>query len=85
MLTFDDPLCARDLLCDHRMAHGGRRIVVACNEPACEQPAKVEADQQVVLEADEEAGLSGITLAARAAPQLMVDAPALVPIGAYNV
>jgi hypothetical protein len=41
--------------------------------------------QQIVLEREEEARAAGIALAARAAAQLVVDAPALVALGAEDV
>ena len=40
---------------------------------------------QVVFERQVELGAAGIALAARAAAQLVVDAPALVPLGAEHV
>ena len=49
------------------------------------QVADAVAHEQVVLEADEEARLARVALAAGAAAQLVVDAPALVPVGADDV
>ena len=49
-------------------------------EPVCGEDA-----QQIVFEADVEFRLAGIALAAGAAPQLVVDAPAFVALGAQNV
>ena len=40
---------------------------------------------QVVFERQEELGMAGVALAAGAAAQLVVDAPALVPLGAEHV
>lgn len=41
--------------------------------------------EDVVLEGEEEARAAGVALAARAAAQLVVDAPRLVPLGADDV
>src|SRR5262249_55949599 len=47
-------------------------------------PLAGEEADQVVLGGEEEAGLPGVSLAARAAAQLVVDAPRLVTLGAAD-
>src|SRR5271167_2064008 len=45
-------------------------------------PLGAEDPHQIVFQRDEEFGGAGVALAARAAAQLVVDAPALVPLAA---
>src|SRR5439155_17921243 len=58
---------------------GEARAHHAGHEPGREQP------HQLVLEREVEAALTGVALTSRTAAQLVVDAAALVPLGAENV
>ena len=62
-----------------------RLVVVWHRDPAGEQRLDAVLDQEVVLEADQEARFAGIALAPGAAAQLQVDAAALVPVRADDI
>ena len=58
---------------------------VAFDQPARQQLVDAVAPQQVVVERDEEAGTAGVALPAGAPAELIVDARALVAVGADDV
>ena len=62
---------------------GSSRLPVS--DATGEQRLDAVADQQIVLEADEEPRLAGIALPSGAAAQLQIDAAALVPVRADHV
>ena len=83
VLPLDDPLRARHFGDDDRL--GDRLVVVGHHHPAGEQRLDAVLDQEVVFEADQEARLAGIALAAGAAAQLQIDAAALVAVRADDI
>src|SRR5688572_10092743 len=82
VLPVDDPLYAGDLRAHDRVLDG--TWPRGASAPG-EQIAEPVAHHQVVVEADEEARLAGITLPAGAAAQLQVDAAAFMTIRADHV
>ena len=60
-------------------------VVVWHRDAAGEQRLDAELDQQIVLEADQEARFAGIALPPGAAAQLQVDAAALVAVRADDI
>ena len=83
VLTFDDALRARDFAPDHGVSIGASDC--SRKEPRRNQAVDAVADQEVILEAHEEARLARIALPAGASPQLQVHTPALVPIRADHI
>jgi len=83
ILAFDDALHVGYLMRDLRIVdrlRPGARIAIGQRHLV-----NAEAFEQVVLEADDESGRSGITLTAGASSQLIVHSTALMPIRADHV
>ena len=83
VLTFDDALRARDFSPNDGMSIG--RSDFSGRKRAGIRRLDPVSHQQVVLEAHEEPRLPGIALTPGAAPELKVDAPALVPVRADDI
>ncbi len=77
-------LRARDGLRDHRMRDGLAVLQAELAEDV-RDPIGREDAHEVVFEAEEELAGAGVALASRAAAQLVVDAPRLVPLRADDV
>src|SRR5262245_34966133 len=83
ILSLDDPLQSFDLMPNHRMFD--RLVLRSRSNFRRNQMVYAETRHQVVLQADEEARRPRIALTARASPELVVYAPALVPVGSDDI
>src|SRR5215475_3896301 len=83
ILSLDDPLQPFDLMANRRMLD--RLVLRSGANFRRNQMVYAETRHQIILQADEEARSSRIALAAGAPSELVVNAPALVPVRSDDV
>src|SRR5262245_4160706 len=83
ILSLDDPLQSFDFMANRRMLD--RLVLRGRANFRRNQMVYAETRHQIILQADEEARVSRIALAARAPSELVVYAPALVPVRSDDV
>ena len=83
VLALDDPLRASHLPADHLRVE--RIGLPLGQEPFGDQPVDAKTLQERIFQADEEPALTRITLSTGSPSKLVIDAPALVPVGADDV
>src|SRR5215475_2530191 len=83
ILSLDDPLQPFDLVANRRMLD--RPVLRGGANFRRNQMVNAETRHQIILQADEEARRPRVALAAGAPSELVVNAPALVPVGSDDV